>query len=335
MKLYLKAADTVPRTRRSAPRRSNIRNVEASQDESSEGKQDDSESAAADDELSQDEETKPESRAERGVSADGKGESGDENAESGDERAESRGEREDDAFPPPKNKYESSQEATAESSQDEREVANGSRMEKDTSQEDISSQDEQQGSLQGGELDTVSVAENKSGHSRSSVEWGKLRTPILPEVTIVKATPIVLDKPPRPTPQKKPSIVRKASGKENQAKQPRKKASSVLRLPSSLVGGIFRHFSALRVSKDALDAVQVGSDAFFTHIATDLTAYCEHAKRKTIEESDVELLMRRQGLVKSRESFNALVEKYLPMEYRQEIIPIAKSGNKVVPKKKT
>ena len=37
-----------------------------------------------------------------------------------------------------------------------------------------------------------------------------------------------------------------------------RKASSVLRLPSSLVGGIFRHFSALRVSKDALEAVQVG-----------------------------------------------------------------------------
>ncbi len=37
-----------------------------------------------------------------------------------------------------------------------------------------------------------------------------------------------------------------------------RKASSVLRLPSSLVNGIFGHFSALRVSKDALDAVQVG-----------------------------------------------------------------------------
>ena len=37
-----------------------------------------------------------------------------------------------------------------------------------------------------------------------------------------------------------------------------RKASPVLRLPSSLVSGIFRHFSALRVSKDALDAVQAG-----------------------------------------------------------------------------
>ena len=43
----------------------------------------------------------------------------------------------------------------------------------------------------------------------------------------------------------------------------------------------------------------------------------------------------RQGLVKSKESFHALIEKYLPMEYRQEIIPTAKSGNKVVPKEKT
>ena len=173
----------------------------------SKGKQDDSESAAADDELSQDEETKPESSVERGVSAHGKGESGDENAESGDEHAESGDERGRNAFPPPKSKYESSQEATAESSQDEQEIANGSRIEKDSSQEEITSQDEQQGSLQGGEHDTMSGVENRSGHSRSSVEWGKLRTPVLPDITIVKATPIVLGKPPRPTQQKKPRLV--------------------------------------------------------------------------------------------------------------------------------
>ena len=202
-------------------------------------KAEDSESAAADDERSQDEEIKPESGEESGEYGDEPGESVeeraelselDERAESGDEKSEindEKGESQEDVqndrlehrteFPPspqPKNRYESSHEATGDSSQDEQ--AGGPRREQDSSQEATSSQGEQQmenatnqsrmqGSLQGGESlhETVTEIRNKSGHSRSAVKWGKLRTPVLPDTTTVKATPVLLRKPAIPVQQKK------------------------------------------------------------------------------------------------------------------------------------
>ena len=35
-------------------------------------------------------------------------------------------------------------------------------------------------------------------NDRNSGEWGKLRTPVLPDTTTVRATPVVLGKPPIP-----------------------------------------------------------------------------------------------------------------------------------------
>jgi len=41
----------------------------------------------------------------------------------------------------------------------------------------------------------------------------------------------------------------------------------------------------------------------------------------------------RQGFVTPEQSMYSLVEEYLPLEYRQEIIPIARSGNVIEPKR--
>ncbi|XP_046842601.1 centromere protein T-like [Xenia sp. Carnegie-2017] len=177
---------------------------------------------------------------------------------------------------------------------------------------------------------------NRSGNSKL-LDFSKLETPILCNVSIEKATPVVLRKPHViPSQREKTEPSRKLTKAKSTGKESRKKrqTSTVPKLPSTLTSGIFRHFSALRVSKDALDSVQNASDAFFKQLSTDLKTYSAHAGRKTIDESDVELLMRRQNLVTSRESFNGLIEKYLPMEYRQEILPCAKSGNKIIPKMK-
>ena len=38
----------------------------------------------------------------------------------------------------------------------------------------------------------------------------------------------------------------------------------------------------------------------------------------------------RQGFITNRESLYSLVEKYLPLEYREEIIPIVQAGNKIL-----
>ena len=198
-------------------------------------KQEDSESAAADDEQSQDEERRPECGEESGEYrrdnvqsgdenvesrdkhvesgdehikfGDERAESGDECTESGDKHAESGGEQLQHG------KYESSQENTTTSSQDELEVPESPRGEQDLSQEEISSEDAQQkdnainhsrmqSSLHADQssYETVTGAKNKS-----AFEWGKLRTPVLPDTTTEKATPVVFGKPPLPpTQQKKP-----------------------------------------------------------------------------------------------------------------------------------
>lgn len=48
-----------------------------------------------------------------------------------------------------------------------------------------------------------------------------------------------------------------------------------------------------RVSADTLDALAQASEWFFEQLGDDLGAYADHAKRKTIEESDVVTLMKR------------------------------------------
>lgn len=103
------------------------------------------------------------------------------------------------------------------------------------------------------------------------------------------------------------------------------------RMPPALIKGIFQHFSQAKVSKEALQAVENGSNLFFKQISSDLMAYCKHAHRSTIELADVELLMKRQGFITDKQSLFSLVEKYLPLEYRQEIIPTVQAGNKIVP----
>ncbi|XP_063951320.1 centromere protein T-like [Lytechinus pictus] len=111
-----------------------------------------------------------------------------------------------------------------------------------------------------------------------------------------------------------------------------RKPPTALSLPKSLTRGIFTHFSKARVPRNALTALDEVSSKFFKNVSKDLMAYCKHAGRQTIEQADVELLMHRQRLVSDKEPLQSLIEKYLPMEYREELIPMARSGNKVYPK---
>eukprot|EP00057_Strongylocentrotus_purpuratus_P007807 XP_011662281.1 PREDICTED: centromere protein T [Strongylocentrotus purpuratus] len=103
-------------------------------------------------------------------------------------------------------------------------------------------------------------------------------------------------------------------------------------LPKSLTRGIFTHFSKARVPRNALAALDEVSSKYFKNVSKDLMAYCKHAGRTTIEQADVELLMKRQRLVSDKVPLQSLIEKYLPMEYREELIPMARSGNKVYPR---
>lgn len=51
--------------------------------------------------------------------------------------------------------------------------------------------------------------------------------------------------------------------------------------------------SKAKISKDTLDAIMQASDWFFEQISDNLGTYAEHAGRKTIDESDVLILMGR------------------------------------------
>ncbi|XP_035754740.1 centromere protein T isoform X3 [Egretta garzetta] len=73
------------------------------------------------------------------------------------------------------------------------------------------------------------------------------------------------------------------------------------------------------------------SERYFKQLSNDLEAYSHHAGRKTVEMADLEVLMRRQGLVTDKMPLHVLIERYLPLEYRKLLIPVAVSGNKVIP----
>ncbi|XP_016424496.1 glutamic acid-rich protein isoform X2 [Sinocyclocheilus rhinocerous] len=113
-----------------------------------------------------------------------------------------------------------------------------------------------------------------------------------------------------------------------------KRQTGVDVLPKSYVMSMFKHFAKTRVASDIYPAINEILKKYFERLADDLEAYSTHAKRKTIEVEDFELLLRRQGFVTDSTPVNILIEKYLPLEYRKLLIPVATSGNKVMPKQR-
>ncbi|XP_019344518.1 centromere protein T isoform X4 [Alligator mississippiensis] len=122
----------------------------------------------------------------------------------------------------------------------------------------------------------------------------------------------------------------KQAPKKNRTEQRRKREPA---LPSSLVKKIFRHYVKMPVARDVFKVVEKCSEQYFKQLSNDLEAYTKHAGRKTVERADLELLMRRQGLVTDEMPLNVLIERHLPLEYRKLLIPVATSGNKVIPSK--
>ncbi|RLW01248.1 hypothetical protein DV515_00008125 [Chloebia gouldiae] len=102
-------------------------------------------------------------------------------------------------------------------------------------------------------------------------------------------------------------------------------------IPRSLINEIFRHFAKMPVTRDALQIVEKCSERYFKQLSNDLEVYTHHAGRTTVEAADLEVLMRRQGLVTDKMPLNVLIERFLPLEYRKLLIPVAMSGNKVIP----
>ncbi|XP_048372136.1 centromere protein T [Sphaerodactylus townsendi] len=116
-----------------------------------------------------------------------------------------------------------------------------------------------------------------------------------------------------------------------ESKKARREKKCQLGLSSSWVKKMFSHYARMPVAKDAFQAVERCVSMYFKRLCDDLEAYTDHARRKTVLLADMELLMRRQGLVTDKIPLNVLIEHHLPLEYRKLLIPVATSGNKVVP----
>ncbi|PKS09368.1 hypothetical protein jhhlp_003982 [Lomentospora prolificans] len=74
-----------------------------------------------------------------------------------------------------------------------------------------------------------------------------------------------------------------------------------------------------KITPDTLDALSQATDWFFEQIGDSLQAYAKHAGRKTIDESDVITLMRRQHQVGSSTTPFSLAQKHLPRELLQHL----------------
>ncbi|KAM6896999.1 uncharacterized protein cenpt [Xenentodon cancila] len=105
-------------------------------------------------------------------------------------------------------------------------------------------------------------------------------------------------------------------------------------LPKTYLMSVFKHFAKTKVSADVYPVLNETMDKFLERLAEDLEVYAAHAKRKTIEFEDAVLLLKRQGYVNDKVPVEVLIEKYLRMEQRKILIPIATSGNVVIPKRR-
>ncbi|KAH8661894.1 centromere kinetochore component CENP-T-domain-containing protein [Xylariales sp. PMI_506] len=74
-----------------------------------------------------------------------------------------------------------------------------------------------------------------------------------------------------------------------------------------------------KISPDTMDVIMRASDWFFEQLSDDLSAYAKHAGRRTIDESDVITLMRRQRQTSKSTTPFALAQRHLPRELLQEL----------------
>ncbi|KAF3482329.1 uncharacterized protein GIQ15_05088 [Arthroderma uncinatum] len=119
---------------------------------------------------------------------------------------------------------------------------------------------------------------------------------------------------------------------EVQPEEPQKKKQKVSKhgipvpsLPVGVVKKLAMRFARsgnknkTRITKDTMTAIQQATDWFFEQASGDLSTYSDHSGRKTIDETDVIALMRRQRHVGKSASVFALAQKHLPKELLQDI----------------
>nr|XP_051702917.1 centromere protein T isoform X2 [Oryctolagus cuniculus] len=183
-----------------------------------------------------------------------------------------------------------------------------------------------QGAVEAEESDVSSGDEDPSGRAASPAMASRTPSflqaeqppPFLeptprPGAAVVSSEPVLARRPPRP----------RAAGPRPRQDPHKTGLNHYAKL--------FSFYAKMPMEKAALEVVEKCLDKYFQHLCNDLEVFAAHAGRKTVRPEDLELLMRRQGLVTDQVSLHVLVERHLPLEYRQLLIPCAFSGNSVFP----
>ncbi|XP_067905636.1 centromere protein T [Heterodontus francisci] len=180
------------------------------------------------------------------------------------------------------------------------------------------------------EPDEVDEREELIDDSQNEEDDSKVRPIFQQSDKIFRSSPLLT------TPHFLKNLGSKAQKPLRKIKQNPKKPTQTRKrtiLPSSFVKSVFTHYAKMRVKKATFTAVEQCLELYFKQLCDDVDVYSKHAKRKTIEKDDLELLMKRQGFVTAKTPLNVLIEHHLPMECREKLIPMAVSGSKIIPKK--
>ncbi|KAG5440099.1 hypothetical protein PCK2_000611, partial [Pneumocystis canis] len=104
-------------------------------------------------------------------------------------------------------------------------------------------------------------------------------------------------------------------------------------LPTAFIKQLVTNFTTSKISKDAIKEIISVSDRFFEQVSEDLETFAAHAGRKTIEDSDVIQLMKRQRQINAKTTLYSLFRKYIPRELESEIPPPCKPSKETKKKK--
>ncbi|KAG4305988.1 hypothetical protein PORY_000898 [Pneumocystis oryctolagi] len=134
-------------------------------------------------------------------------------------------------------------------------------------------------------------------------------------------------------PELEKSSTKSSSKPSTRSNKPKMQKLSQYGIPLPSLSTVFikqlvANFTTLKISKDALKEIILASDQFFEQISEDLKAFAAHAGRKTIEDSDVIQLMKRQRQINSKTTLYSLFQKYIPRELESEMPPPSKKSKR-------
>ncbi|CAC01528.1 CENP-T histone fold, kinetochore scaffold protein [Schizosaccharomyces pombe] len=104
--------------------------------------------------------------------------------------------------------------------------------------------------------------------------------------------------------------------KDSPFKKPKRRysKSSTLVLPETNIRKLANSYSQKKIAGSVIEELTTASELFFKQIANDLSAFADHAHRKTIDTQDVVLLMKRQRKISEKKSLSSLMQQYLSRE---------------------